>query len=310
MPIPDRDIATLLDDALVERDSDMDEAWRTVESRAARSRNRRRVVAAVAGVLTVIGIAGIVEWRHTDRTTVTVAPTPTTDLAALPGTLGQLISDRIVSPSSGDPVTLPLQLLDGTSATFTVPSDVYAELKGYRVVARAALICTPGCGFTELAAEPGAGTLVGTEIGQLPGAEGTSVAVVDRGWTKALVFRTTHWTIQANTFNMPETNFGQWAEALRFNEGPDGWPVLSTPPGFSLYPNPGYFPGIELYGAAGSLTVKTNACDGSQPPENFSYSDGTQYAFGTRCVPGIGSITGDGQPDRVGHWYDTSSLTR
>jgi hypothetical protein len=243
MPIPDRDIATLLDDALVERDSDMDEAWRTVESRAARSRNRRRVVAAVAGVLTVIGIAGIVEWRHTDRTTVTVAPTPTTDLAALPGTLGQLISDRIVSPSSGDPVTLPLQLLDGTSATFTVPSDVYAELKGYRVVARAALICTPGCGFTELAAEPGAGTLVGTEIGQLPGAEGTSVAVVDRGWTKALVFRTTHWTIQANTFNMPETNFGQWAEALRFNEGPDGWPVLSAPPGVLRVPKSRLFPG-------------------------------------------------------------------
>jgi hypothetical protein len=45
--------------------------------------------------------------------------------------------------------------------------------------------------------------------------------------------------------------------------------VLSTPPGFSLYPNPGYFPGIELYGAAGSLTVKTNACDGSQPPREF-----------------------------------------
>ncbi len=187
--------------------------------------------------------------------------------------------------------------------------DKENALKGYRVVSRAALICTPGCGFTELAAEPGAGTLVGAEIGRLPGADGTTVAVVDKGWTKALVFRTAHWTIQASTFNMHETNFGQWAEALRFNEGPDGWPVLSAPPGFSGYPNPGYFPAIELCGAANHLTGKTNACDSSKPPENLPYSDGTPHAFGTLCVAGIGTITVDGQPDRVGHWYDASSMT-
>jgi hypothetical protein len=112
---------------------------------------------------------------------------------------------------------------------------------------------------------------------------------------------------------MPETGFGQWAEALRFNEGPDGWPVLSAPPGFSGLPEPpepARFAAIELYGAASHLTVKTNACDSSRPPVNIPYSDGRPRLLGTLCVPGIGTITVDGQPDRVGHWYDTSSLTR
>ncbi len=216
-----------------------------------RPRRTGRLVPAIAAVLVLVVVAGVVAWRHDDDPSRVVTRPPVTTMPI------RSIDGRMIprTSASGTTVVLPITLPDGRHYQLRYPSDVDIASLGLRMVAQVDSPVTAqggngpmGCcnrEFTLSYATVADLYPAAAPIATYPGADGSSVLLFHASQRRStpspyptgdyLVFQFGPWVAEvwdsvpgsyAVVTPLDEAQRATWASQLRAEVDPDGFLVL------------------------------------------------------------------------------------
>lgn len=221
------------------------------------------------------------------------SPPPSTDPRL--GTVADLVAEGVVDEiDDADGIGVVLGGLDGSTFEFRYTPAVSDLVRSARVALRSVLSCEPTCGAADVIVEPGNPRREGTVLEQFAKPDGRPVHLVEEAGVRYLTFFADGWVLRATMSSVDETDIERWVEALEFNAGPDGWPVVDFGDGIQVLEG-SQGGDVELAAPSGAhVLLQHTPCS-----EDVAPTADTDHAYAAACHGPLLTVNIDGPPGPV-----------